>query len=168
MFLPVFFFVILFELICRHSLFARNSVKTIEADLSRLYTATSLMQIDDNVMRFAPDSPSLALTFTSEKAKSFEVSPFCFLLSSGRKFHGHNSLKEYYEKESCVHYIHNVSTCSQRWTQRLVLLPATSACVSVQCTSFGFPGEGATPAGERCRWPSGSWLAARHPSHTSR
>lgn len=26
-----------------------------------------------------------------------------------RKFHGHNSLKEYYEKESCVHYIHNVS-----------------------------------------------------------
>lgn len=26
-----------------------------------------------------------------------------------RKFHGHSSLKEYYEKESCVHFIHNVS-----------------------------------------------------------
>ncbi|KAJ3592843.1 hypothetical protein NHX12_005181 [Muraenolepis orangiensis] len=25
------------------------------------------------------------------------------------KFHGHSSLKEYYEKESCVHYIHNVN-----------------------------------------------------------
>lgn len=26
-----------------------------------------------------------------------------------RKFHGYSSLKEYYEKESCVHYIHNVN-----------------------------------------------------------
>lgn len=26
-----------------------------------------------------------------------------------RKFHGYDSLKEYYEKDSCVHYIHNVS-----------------------------------------------------------
>ncbi|MEQ2219701.1 Monoacylglycerol lipase ABHD2-B, partial [Xenoophorus captivus] len=25
------------------------------------------------------------------------------------KFHGYGSLREYYEKESCVHYIHNVS-----------------------------------------------------------
>lgn len=48
----------------------------VDADLSRLHTATSLMQIDDNIMR---------------------------------KFHGHNSLKEYYEKESCVHYIHNIN-----------------------------------------------------------
>ncbi|XP_022624033.1 monoacylglycerol lipase ABHD2-A [Seriola dumerili] len=60
----------------RHSLFGGSSVKMIDADLSRLYTATSLMQIDDNIMR---------------------------------KFHGHSSLKEYYEKESCVHYIHNVN-----------------------------------------------------------
>lgn len=30
------------------------------------------------------------------------------LLCVIRKFHGHSSLKEYYEKESCVHYIHNV------------------------------------------------------------
>ena len=30
-------------------------------------------------------------------------------MSSGRKFHGYSSLKEYYEQESCVHYIHNVS-----------------------------------------------------------
>lgn len=42
------------------------------------------------------------------------MTPDCFLLSSGRKFHGHSSLKEYYEKESCVHYIHNVSSCCQR------------------------------------------------------
>ncbi|RXM96526.1 Abhydrolase domain-containing protein 2-A [Acipenser ruthenus] len=47
-----------------------------DADLSRLFTATSLMQIDDNIMR---------------------------------KFHGYDSLKEYYEKDSCVHYIHNVN-----------------------------------------------------------
>ncbi|XP_067235946.1 monoacylglycerol lipase ABHD2 isoform X2 [Chanodichthys erythropterus] len=31
------------------------------------------------------------------------------IILSHRKFHGHNSLKEYYEKESCVHYIHNIS-----------------------------------------------------------
>ncbi|MCI4383306.1 hypothetical protein PGIGA_G00024840 [Pangasianodon gigas] len=60
----------------RGSLFGGGSPKMVDADLRRLYTATSLMQIDDNIMR---------------------------------KFHGHNSLKEYYEKESCVHYIHNVN-----------------------------------------------------------
>lgn len=31
-----------------------------------------------------------------------------FVSGFNRKFHGHSSLKEYYEKESCVHYIHNV------------------------------------------------------------
>lgn len=51
----------------RHSLFGRNSVKTIEADLGRLYTATSLMQIDDNIMRFALHFLSLVLTRTSGK-----------------------------------------------------------------------------------------------------
>ncbi|XP_041966423.1 monoacylglycerol lipase ABHD2 [Alosa sapidissima] len=60
----------------RGSLFGMNSSKMKDADLSHLYTATSLMQIDDNIMR---------------------------------KFHGHDSLKDYYEKESCVHYIHNVN-----------------------------------------------------------
>uniref|UniRef100_A0A8C2KB76 Monoacylglycerol lipase ABHD2 n=1 Tax=Cyprinus carpio TaxID=7962 RepID=A0A8C2KB76_CYPCA len=60
----------------RASLFGMSSSNMEAADLSHLYTATSLMQIDDNIMR---------------------------------KFHGHNSLKEYYEKESCVHYIHNIS-----------------------------------------------------------
>uniref|UniRef100_A0A8C1FPP9 Monoacylglycerol lipase ABHD2 n=1 Tax=Cyprinus carpio carpio TaxID=630221 RepID=A0A8C1FPP9_CYPCA len=60
----------------RGALFGGGSTKMVDADLSRLYTATSLMQIDDNIMR---------------------------------KFHGHNSLKEYYEKESCVHYIHNIN-----------------------------------------------------------
>ncbi|MEQ2161100.1 Monoacylglycerol lipase ABHD2-A [Goodea atripinnis] len=32
------------------------------------------------------------------------------IILSHRKLHGHSSLKEYYEKESCVHYIHNVRT----------------------------------------------------------
>lgn len=35
----------------RHSLFGGSSGKTIDANLSRLYTATSLMQIDDSIMR---------------------------------------------------------------------------------------------------------------------
>uniref|UniRef100_A0A673IRS1 Abhydrolase domain containing 2b n=1 Tax=Sinocyclocheilus rhinocerous TaxID=307959 RepID=A0A673IRS1_9TELE len=60
----------------RASLFGISCSKMEPADLSLLYMATSLMQIDDNIMR---------------------------------KFHGHNSIKEYYEKESCVHYIHNIS-----------------------------------------------------------
>lgn len=60
----------------RGTLFGLGSTKMVDADLSRLYTATSLMQIDDNIMR---------------------------------KFHGHNTLKEYYEKESCVHFIHNIN-----------------------------------------------------------
>lgn len=60
----------------RGSLFGSSSNMMLDANLGRLYTATSLTQIDDNIMR---------------------------------KFHGHSSLKEYYEKESCVHYIHNVN-----------------------------------------------------------
>ncbi|NXS60031.1 ABHD2 lipase, partial [Brachypteracias leptosomus] len=62
----------------RQVLFGDNMKKPqnlSDADLSRLYTATSLMQIDDNVMR---------------------------------KFHGYNSLKEYYEEESCLHYLHRI------------------------------------------------------------
>ncbi|XP_026869712.1 monoacylglycerol lipase ABHD2 [Electrophorus electricus] len=59
----------------RGSLFGMRTSKMEITDLSRLYTATSLMQIDDIM----------------------------------RKFHGHDSLKEYYEKESCVNYIHNVN-----------------------------------------------------------
>uniref|UniRef100_A0A671PJI6 Abhydrolase domain containing 2b n=1 Tax=Sinocyclocheilus anshuiensis TaxID=1608454 RepID=A0A671PJI6_9TELE len=51
----------------RASLFGMSSSKMEPADLSWLYTATSLMQIDDNIMR------------------------------------------RDYEKESCVHYIHNIS-----------------------------------------------------------
>lgn len=30
-----------------------------------------------------------------------------------RKFHGYSSLKEYYEKESCLQYLHRVSSCSR-------------------------------------------------------
>ncbi|XP_056138314.1 monoacylglycerol lipase ABHD2-like [Lampris incognitus] len=60
----------------RSSLLSMNTGKMEAADLSRLHTSTSLMQIDDNIMR---------------------------------KFHGYDSLKEYYEKESCVHYIHNIT-----------------------------------------------------------
>ncbi|XP_005807524.2 monoacylglycerol lipase ABHD2-B [Xiphophorus maculatus] len=60
----------------RGSLLNMTSSNIGDADLNKLCAATSLMQIDDNIMR---------------------------------KFHGYNSLREYYEKESCVHYIHNVS-----------------------------------------------------------
>lgn len=35
----------------RGSLFGGGSPKMVDADLRRLYTATSLMQIDDNIMR---------------------------------------------------------------------------------------------------------------------
>ncbi|XP_030045556.1 monoacylglycerol lipase ABHD2 [Microcaecilia unicolor] len=62
----------------RHVLFGKNSNRTQgldDTDMNRLYTATSLTQIDDNIMR---------------------------------KFHGYKSLKEYYEKESCLHYLHNI------------------------------------------------------------
>ncbi|XP_029992466.1 monoacylglycerol lipase ABHD2 [Sphaeramia orbicularis] len=56
----------------------RNSLlgRVTDSDLNRLCAATSLMQIDDSVIR---------------------------------KFHGYSSLKEYYETESCVQYMHNVS-----------------------------------------------------------
>ncbi|XP_035521474.1 monoacylglycerol lipase ABHD2-like [Morone saxatilis] len=60
----------------RSSLLSMKSSNIGDADLNKLYSATSLMQIDDSIMR---------------------------------KFHDYSSLKEYYEKESCVHYIHNVT-----------------------------------------------------------
>ncbi|XP_029378997.1 monoacylglycerol lipase ABHD2-B-like isoform X1 [Echeneis naucrates] len=60
----------------RSSLLSMSSSNIGDADLNRLYAATSLIQIDDTIMR---------------------------------KFHSHSSLKEYYEKESCVHYIHKVT-----------------------------------------------------------
>ncbi|XP_034540702.1 monoacylglycerol lipase ABHD2-like [Notolabrus celidotus] len=60
----------------RSTLLGLNSSNIGDADLGRLYAATSLMQIDDSIMR---------------------------------KFHGYSSLKEYYEKESCVHHIHKVT-----------------------------------------------------------
>ncbi|XP_024136861.1 monoacylglycerol lipase ABHD2 [Oryzias melastigma] len=59
----------------RKSFLSMASSRIDAADLNRLLTATSLMQIDDTIMR---------------------------------KFHSHSSLREYYEKESCVHYIHKV------------------------------------------------------------
>uniref|UniRef100_A0A4W3ISI1 Monoacylglycerol lipase ABHD2 n=1 Tax=Callorhinchus milii TaxID=7868 RepID=A0A4W3ISI1_CALMI len=63
----------------RQILFGENGYKTCsslaDVDLSRLYTATSLMHIDDNIMR---------------------------------KFHGYSTLKEYYERESCMRYLHNI------------------------------------------------------------
>ncbi|XP_029951913.1 monoacylglycerol lipase ABHD2 [Salarias fasciatus] len=60
----------------RDSLLSLNSSSIADADLSRVSAATSLMQIDDSIMR---------------------------------KFHGYSSLNEYYEKESCVHYIHKIT-----------------------------------------------------------
>ncbi|XP_053318370.1 monoacylglycerol lipase ABHD2 [Spea bombifrons] len=62
----------------RHALFGdinKNNLTFDPSDLSRLYTATSLMQIDETVMR---------------------------------KFHGYKTVKEYYEAESCVRYLHNI------------------------------------------------------------
>ncbi|CAL8358358.1 unnamed protein product [Lota lota] len=60
----------------RASLFCTKSSRLDDADLNRLRAATSLMQIDDTIMR---------------------------------KFHDYHSLKEYYETESCVQYMHNIS-----------------------------------------------------------
>ncbi|XP_075994850.1 monoacylglycerol lipase ABHD2-like [Genypterus blacodes] len=60
----------------RSTLFGVNSSALDDGDLSRLYAATSLMQIDDSIMR---------------------------------KFHGYSTAKEYYEKDSCVQYIHNIT-----------------------------------------------------------
>ncbi|XP_068460093.1 monoacylglycerol lipase ABHD2-like [Clinocottus analis] len=60
----------------RSSLLDLNGSNIGEVDLSKLYAATSLMQIDESIMR---------------------------------KFHGYSSLKEYYEKESCMNYIHKVA-----------------------------------------------------------
>uniref|UniRef100_A0A8C5DHW8 Monoacylglycerol lipase ABHD2 n=1 Tax=Gouania willdenowi TaxID=441366 RepID=A0A8C5DHW8_GOUWI len=60
----------------RDTLLGMSCSSITEADVSRLCAATSLMQIDDSIMR---------------------------------KFHGYNSLGEYYEKESCVHFIHKVT-----------------------------------------------------------
>lgn len=40
----------------------------------------------------------------------FQVLFFLFLVCvCSRKFHGYNSLKEYYEEESCMRYLHRVS-----------------------------------------------------------
>ncbi|XP_013119645.1 monoacylglycerol lipase ABHD2-B isoform X2 [Oreochromis niloticus] len=60
----------------RDSLLAMQCSNIGDGELNRLYAATSLMQIDDSIMR---------------------------------KFHGYDSLREYYEKESCVHYIHKIT-----------------------------------------------------------
>ncbi|XP_053282532.1 monoacylglycerol lipase ABHD2 [Pleuronectes platessa] len=60
----------------RSSLLEMSSSCIGDADLIKLCAATSLMQIDDSIMR---------------------------------KFHGYSSLKEYYDKDSCVHYINKVT-----------------------------------------------------------
>lgn len=86
---------------------------------------------------------------------------FCVI----RKFHGHSSLKEYYEKESCVHYIHNVR--ASIWVCSHCFCPVLFVSVCNN-SPFFLPGEGATAARQLCRWSSCSWLAARHPAHASR
>ncbi|KAJ3595857.1 hypothetical protein NHX12_002269 [Muraenolepis orangiensis] len=60
----------------RARLFGTESSRLDDADLSRLQAATSLLEIDDTIMR---------------------------------KFHNYGSVKEYYEAESCVQYIHNIT-----------------------------------------------------------
>lgn len=58
---------------------------------------------------------------------------------SCRKFHGYSSLKEYYEKESCVHYIHNVRVqmfVQKAWCTNInTITTFTSAVPSVTTVS---------------------------------
>lgn len=81
-------------------------------------------------------------------------------LGLSRKFHGHSSLKEYYEKESCVHYIHNVRAELPFHTLHLILscfsLCSVCVCVCICLVFFlyvglYFPDKGATAASELCR-----------------
>ncbi len=62
---------------------------------------------------------------------------FFFFSGFYRKFHGHSSLKEYYEKESCVHYIHNVRSAFA-YTSHLLIscFSFWSVCVFVSCMDF--------------------------------
>ena len=53
-----------------------------------------------------------------------------------RKFHGHSSLKEYYEKESCVHYIHNVRTSEHCIQAALPVCWCVCVCFQQSLLSF--------------------------------
>lgn len=79
-----------------------------------------------------------------------------FSLGFNRKFHGHSSLKEYYEKESCVHYIHNVSCFCIYLTLPQILFNRLfwSFCVcvfDVWILILSFSGRCAAAASELCR-----------------
>lgn len=77
----------------------------------------------------------------STKSKLFNVwnlkCPLTTFLCVIRKFHGHSSLKEYYEKESCVHYIHNVR--ASIWVYSHCFSPVfLSLCVCVCVITIPF------------------------------
>lgn len=55
-----------------------------------------------------------------------------FFSCFNRKFHGYSSLKEYYEKESCVHYIHNVRTAPVT----PCFSPSVCFCICVLCVEI--------------------------------
>lgn len=61
-----------------------------------------------------------------------------------RKFHGYSSLKEYYEEESCQHYLHRVSSCSRDCSCAFIfLLERKCSMISVvdtytQLSKLGF------------------------------
>lgn len=65
-----------------------------------------------------------------------ELDKLSFFLCFNRKFHGHSSLKEYYEKESCVHYIHNVRFPTRLTTSRIMFLSFVSLCICLTYVLF--------------------------------
>jgi len=65
----------------------------------------------------------------------FDLGIFSFFFFLNRKFHGHSSLKEYYEKESCVHYIHNVRQ-QPHDTIRVCVCVCVCVCVSVYLSVY--------------------------------
>lgn len=55
-----------------------------------------------------------------------------------RKFHGYSSLKEYYEEESCLQYLHRVSSCRALalWRENTLWCVLLRPCC--RCLSWDF------------------------------
>lgn len=82
----------LFSACYRHSLFG-NSFKMIDSDLSRLYTATSLMQIDDNIMRYVVIAIVLMFQITDLRSLNVLICVLLVTYSSVNAFVGVEDLK---------------------------------------------------------------------------
>lgn len=171
----------------------------IDPDLSRLYTATSLMQIDDNIMRYVErqiseshssqccfdivdcvfESPYLylylALTGMFINLSVVRIMKylwciwrFLFLWFQQKIPRPQLSQRVLWEGELCTLYSQcKISFCVHLTSSHLMFLFLVCLCICLMY-EFLFPGKGATAASELCRWSSGSWLTAHHPSHTSR